>query len=69
MVTSFPVNSIGRTFKFQLQVFTTQRDAFSNVGYFVLAGVPSKPTDKPVNDPTVTSDTRIKVTFANPPPA
>ena len=67
--TSFPVGGIGLTFKFQLQVFTTQRDALSNVGYFVLAGVPSKPTDLPVNDTTVTSDNKIKVTFASPPPA
>ena len=50
-------------------MFTTQHDALSNVGYIVLAGVPSKPTDLPVNDPTVTSDNKIKVTFASPPPA
>lgn len=49
-------------------MFTTQRDALSNVGYFVLAGIPSKPTDVPINHPAVTSDKTIKVTFANPPP-
>ena len=68
VVTSFPASSTGRTFKFIVKVFTTQREALSGIGYFVLAGVPSKPTDKPVNDLTVTSDSRIKVTFANPPP-
>jgi len=35
----------------------------------VLAGIPSKPTDLPVNDLSVTTDTRIKVSFASPPPA
>jgi hypothetical protein len=35
----------------------------------ILAGIPSKPTDVPVSDPTVTSDTQIKVSWANPVPA
>lgn len=30
--------------------------------------MPSKPTDVPVNDPDVTSDERIKVTYADPAP-
>ncbi len=30
--------------------------------------MPSKPIDKPVNEISVTSDSRIRVTFANPPP-
>jgi hypothetical protein len=68
LVTSFPDGGIGRTYKFQIQVFTTQRSALSKVGYFVLAGIPSKPTDVPMNDPTLTSASQIKVNFANPPP-
>lgn len=33
-----------------------------------MAGVPSKPTDAPVSDAQVTSDSRIKVDFAQPEP-
>jgi hypothetical protein len=33
-----------------------------------LAGIPAKPTDKPVNDLTVTTDSKIRVTFASPVP-
>ena len=42
--------------------------AFSDVTAVVLADVPSKPTDIPVNDLTSTSDSQIKVSFATPPP-
>ena len=34
----------------------------------MLAGVPSQPSDIPVVDPTETSDTQIKVSFADPVP-
>ena len=34
----------------------------------ILAGVPSKPVDVPLNDPSVTNDKIIKVTFADPEP-
>ena len=34
----------------------------------MLASVPAQPTDIPVSDNTITSDTQIKVSYANPPP-
>lgn len=41
----------------------------SNVAYIALASVPGTPTDVPVSDTTVTSDSVIKVTFASPAPS
>ena len=38
------------------------------MNFIELASVPSKPTDVPQNDPEVTNDQRIKVTYANPAP-
>jgi hypothetical protein len=67
-VTNFPPSSIGLPFRFQIEVFTTELSALSGVGYIILASIPGTPTDVPESDPTVTSDTEIKVTFANPPP-
>jgi len=40
----------------------------TDIAYIILAGIPSKPTDAPVSDAQVTSDTRIKVDFAQPAP-
>lgn len=68
VVTNFPANSDGDTFRFQIEVFTTQRSGLSDVGFITKASVPGKPLDVPVSDPTVTSDTQIKVNFANPAP-
>lgn len=65
-VTNFPANAQGRTFRFQIKVVTQQREALSQVGFIALASTPLKPTDKPVSDLSVTSDSVIKVSFANP---
>lgn len=40
----------------------------SDVGFITKASVPEKPTDVPTSDPLVTSDSQIKVDFANPTP-
>lgn len=45
-------------------MFTTQRDALSDVAYALLASVPLKPTDVPASDSTVTSSTVIRVTYS-----
>lgn len=49
-------------------VTTAQRTGYSGVTYITKASVPDAPTDVPVSDTTVTSDTKIKVTFASPAP-
>jgi hypothetical protein len=67
-VTSFPSGSQGRTFRFQIKVVTTQRDAISSISFIELASVPFKPVDKPISDSLVTSDDTIKVSFADPKP-
>jgi hypothetical protein len=69
-VTSFPSSSIGKNFRFRIFVKTTQPqlETYSEIGYAILAGVPAKPSDKPVNDLTVTTDSRIRVTYASPVP-
>jgi hypothetical protein len=50
-------------------VFTIgQRSALSDIAWITKAAVPDKPIDRPVSDSSVTSDTQIKVTYANPVP-
>ena len=60
--------SQGLTYRVQVEVTTVQHTSKSQTLFFVFAGVPSMPTDKPTSDPTVTSDRVIKVSFANPQP-
>jgi hypothetical protein len=40
-VTNFPVSTEGFTFRFQIKVVTTQREATSKIVFIMLAGVPS----------------------------
>jgi hypothetical protein len=47
-------------------VFTTQRDAVSEVAHAILASLPSQPADVPVSDASVTSAVAIKVSYARP---
>jgi hypothetical protein len=49
-------------------VYTTQRDALSDVSFIVLAEPPLKPTDVPRSDASVTTDKVIKVSYAEPQP-
>jgi len=44
------------------------RSSLSDIAFITKASVPGKPIDKPVNDPTVTSDKVIKANYGNPPP-
>ena len=67
-VTSFPVDGQGSTFAFRVKAVTTQREGFSEVLYAVLAGVPSKPTDVPIGVVEDTTDTQVRVTYADPAP-
>ena len=68
-VTNFPANTDGFIFRFQIKVFTQgQRIALSGVAFISKATVPAKPSDRPVSDPSVTNDKRIKVDFATPVP-
>lgn len=67
--THWPAGTVGQSFRLQVQVFTTQRDALSAIAYALLASVPAAPTDIPVSDASITNDTTIRVTYASPPPA
>jgi hypothetical protein len=67
--TNWPVGTVGQSFRLQVQVFTTQRDALSAIAYALLASVPAAPTDVPVSDSSITNDTTIRVTYASPAPA
>lgn len=67
--TNWPAGTEGQAFRLQVQAFTTQRDALSAVTNAILAAVPSKPTDVPLSDPAVTSESALKVTYGTPPPA
>lgn len=49
-------------------MYTTQRDALSDVSFIVLAEPPLKPTDVPRSDASVTTDKVIKVSYAEPQP-
>lgn len=62
--TAFPVGAAGRAFRLQVQVFTTQRSALSGVARALLASVPAGPADAPLADPSLTSASQIRVTFA-----
>ena len=66
--TFWPANTVGQSFRLQVQVFTTQRDSLSEVAYALLASVPFAPTDVPVSDTSITNDTTIRVTYASPAP-
>jgi hypothetical protein len=66
--TFWPAGTVGQSFRLQVQVFTTQRDSLSEVAYALLASVPFAPTDVPVSDTSITNDTTIRVTYANPAP-
>jgi hypothetical protein len=46
-VTFFPENSVGRSFRFQIKVWTTQREALSAVNFIELASIPGKPPAVP----------------------
>lgn len=59
--TSIPVSSIGKTFMFQLKVFTDGGDATSETIGYTLAGVPTSPSSAPTSDILVTNNTVIKV--------
>lgn len=45
-------------------VYTTQRSSYSPVAYAILAQVPSKPTDIPASDSSITNQFRVKVTYS-----
>ena len=64
--TAFPADTEGQAFRLQVQVFTTQRTALSDVAHALLASVPGLPADVPVSDPSVTSSDALRVTFALP---
>jgi len=49
-ITDFPTNSLGFTFRIQIEVTTTQHTALSDILFVIRAGVPSKPTDIPITD-------------------
>ena len=49
-------------------MITTQREGWSENLFAVLAGVPLKPTDIPIGIQEGTSDTQIRVTYADPEP-
>ena len=69
LVSNFPTSTEGFTFRFQIKVFTVgDRSSLSEKAFITKASVPAKPIDVPVNDPTITSDKVIKVTYGNPPP-
>lgn len=69
LVTNFPVNTQGFTFRFQVKVFTVgDRSSLSEISFITKASVPAKPIDVPVNDVAITNDANIKVTYGNPPP-
>lgn len=67
-ITNFPLLTDGFTFRIQIKVFTTQRESLSEVAFITKASVPDQPSDVPVQDPTGTSDTQIKVIIASPAP-
>jgi hypothetical protein len=67
-VTYFPASSDGFTFRFQIKVFTSARDALSETAYFILATTPDAPSDQPVED-SDTSESQIVVTFASSDPS
>jgi hypothetical protein len=46
-ITSFPASSEGRTFRFQIEVITTQRSTLSDISFIVLASEPLKPLETP----------------------
>lgn len=60
-VTTFPANSEGKTFMFQIEVFTAVGSTKSESVGFPLASVPTTPSAGPVSDSTVTSNSAIKV--------
>jgi hypothetical protein len=66
-VTFFPENSVGRSFRFQIKVWTTQREALSAVNFIELASIPGKPSVIPQIVSEETSDTQIKVTYLEAP--
>jgi hypothetical protein len=58
---SIPASSVGKTFMFQLKVFTEGGEAQSDTIGYTLAGVPDSPTNAPTSDSAVTSSSVIKV--------
>lgn len=69
LVTYFPANTQGYTFRFQVKAFTVgDRSSLSDIAFITKASVPAKPIDVPVNDIAVSNDQNIKVTYGNPPP-
>ena len=68
-ITSFPSNSGGNTFRIKVTSFNVGGlQADSSVAVLVLASLPGTPTVGPVNDDTVTSCDRIRVTYGTTPP-
>ena len=60
-VTNFPASSVGKSFKFRIRAFNREGSSYSQTATFTLAGVPQAPSVAPIDDPNVTSNTRIGV--------
>lgn len=68
-ITNFPTSSEGLTFRIKVTAYNAGgREADSGAVAMVLASEPDSPTTAPVNDPTVTSASVIKVTYGIPAP-
>jgi hypothetical protein len=64
LVTNFPVDSAGLTFRFTVVAYNHVGSTTSNSASYILASVPTAPVLAPDNDPDTSDDTQIKVDFA-----